>query len=1002
MICNSGTPDGDIFELIDSNGVNIYDGYYTESNALNLVFNTIDNINTLVFSPTNVNNWNTFFDLPTYGTPFSSVTVSGNTVQLYGGSNIIVKSQLFENTDGMVFLDDQVGSIVEIQNNGFANTDLIKVNLTSTQIIGNSSFAYCESLFSVDLPQVITIGNNSFSDCYSLTKLNIPNCSNLGSTVGNDFVFSGISNITIKLTIPPSLLTNNSGSPDGDIQYLQNNNNTVILESIDLTSLNLVFDSIENADLLVGDSSLVSNWNTFFDLPANGIPFTSVTTVGTTIQLSGGSNITLKDQLFYNVDSLIVVSDDIGCVIEGGVESFYYNFSLTTINFPSLTIAGNYCFIQCLSLETVNLPNITILGNDCFRSCKLINFLSFPNLVEVGSDCISNLVLLKEIDFPKLVIAGKFAFADCNYLQSVDLPELKVANRSCFYKCFSVKNYDLPKLEFADIYAMEDSYSVESIYFPELLSAGNNCFEECYSLKNIDLPKITSIGNSCFKDSKLEIINIPSCQSLGGNIANNNVFQDTIDSNVLLTIPPELLTINDGHADGDIIYLGIYNDVTINGSPYIPFTGYTGNLTLVWNDIANADLLVGNASNVADWNTFFDLPSWSTPFTGVTINVNDVILTGGENIIINDGLFNSNVNILEVTDTGCVAYLGNSCFNSCSSLTTVDLPSLSTVGRYCLSFCTSLTSINLPNLTTATEGCFANCSSLTTVNVSGLTIAGDVCFSSCSSLTSIDLPNLIAAGESCFAGLSSLTSVNLPSLTTAGPYCFNSCSSLTSINLPNLTTAGNSCFSSCSSATTIDLPSLTTAGDSCFYFCSSLTTINIPSCINLGSSVGDNNVFYSIDGNTITLTVLDTLMTCNSGNPDGDIQYLQANNTVTVIEVISPTPTPTPTQTQTPSPTPTPSPTGSIVITPTPTPTKTSTPTPSIAPTSTPSPTFIPYTGVPVNEFYAYDISILGNFSGGTAPSGSTAPHPIMIGNDGIPYAQMNAIQIGGFGGLNN
>jgi hypothetical protein len=24
-------------------------------------------------------------------------------------------------------------------------------------------------------------------------------------------------------------------------------------------------------------------------------------------------------------------------------------------------------------------------------------------------------------------------------------------------------------------------------------------------------------------------------------------------------------------------------------------------------------------------------------------------------------------------------------------------------------------------------------------------------------------------------------------------------------------------------------------------------------------------------------------MTCNGGNPDGDIQYLQANNTVTII-----------------------------------------------------------------------------------------------------------------------
>jgi hypothetical protein len=26
-------------------------------------------------------------------------------------------------------------------------------------------------------------------------------------------------------------------------------------------------------------------------------------------------------------------------------------------------------------------------------------------------------------------------------------------------------------------------------------------------------------------------------------------------------------------------------------------------------------------------------------------------------------------------------------------------------------------------------------------------------------------------------------------------------------------------------------------------------------------------------------------MTCNIGNPDGDIQYLQANNTVTIITV---------------------------------------------------------------------------------------------------------------------
>lgn len=40
-----------------------------------------------------------------------------------------------------------------------------------------------------------------------------------------------------------------------------------------------------------------------------------------------------------------------------------------------------------------------------------------------------------------------------------------------------------------------------------------------------------------------------------------------------------------------------------------------------------------------------------------------------------------------------------------------------------------------------------------------------------------------------------------------------------------------------------------------------------------------------ITGKTITLTVPAALMTCNGGNPDGDIAYLQANNTVTVIQV---------------------------------------------------------------------------------------------------------------------
>jgi len=56
-----------------------------------------------------------------------------------------------------------------------------------------------------------------------------------------------------------------------------------------------------------------------------------------------------------------------------------------------------------------------------------------------------------------------------------------------------------------------------------------------------------------------------------------------------------------------------------------------------------------------------------------------------------------------------------------------------------------------------------------------------------------------------------------------------------------------------------------------------------------------------------------------------------------------------------------------------------------------------------VNPQYDYGIDKLGSFSGGTAPAGSVAPHPvysdITTGNDVI---QLNAIKIGGFDGLNS
>ena len=252
----------------------------------------------------------------------------------------------------------------------------------------------------------------------------------------------------------------------------------------------------------------------------------------------------------------------------------------------------------------------------------------------------------------------------------------------------------------------------------------------------------------------------------------------------------------------------------------------------------------------------------------------------------------------------------DNCFRSCHGLINPIFPSLTTASEDCFYDCRYMNSPNFSGLTTAGEYCFQSCSTLTTPNFLSLTTAdnycfislqflntdfpslitaGGECFYNCIGLIDPDFSSLETAGNLCFYSCTALTSISLLALTTAGNLCFYSCTALTSISLPLLTTAGTFCISNCTALTTISLPALTTAGDYCFDGCTALTTISLPALTaantSLGATSGDNSVFNGITGKTITLTVPVYFQTNNGGSPDGDIQYLAANNNETIIYV---------------------------------------------------------------------------------------------------------------------
>ena len=285
------------------------------------------------------------------------------------------------------------------------------------------------------------------------------------------------------------------------------------------------------------------------------------------------------------------------------------------------------------------------------------------------------------------------------------------------------------------------------------------------------------------------------------------------------------------------------------------------------------DMPVQNPFRVDEWNTFFDLPTNGTPFTSVKVKNNKVYLRGGANITLGAGaalyLFQGYYRggkLTKIIDNGnCITAVGGRCFYDNSNLTYVLLPAVTSVGYEVFDGCNSLLFISLALLTSGSPGTFAGCSSLTSAGV--------------------NLPSLITAGYASFSGCTSLTSINLPSLVTIEYSAFYGCTGLTSIYFPNVITVKDYSFIYATSLASVSLPAAGTILDLSFAGCTSLTTISIPSCVALGHDPNNNNVFGGVTGRTITLTVPSALMTCNGGNPDGDIQYLQANNTVTVITV---------------------------------------------------------------------------------------------------------------------
>lgn len=190
--------------------------------------------------------WNTYFDLPAYGTAFTSFEEIGNVTKLYGGQNITIKSNMFNNNTSLIGFNDNIGCILHVSSNCFLDSlNIATLNFPALLTIGNTSFITNYTCQSIYFPELLSTGINNFKDflspTYNFPKLNsvssgllqnavsvssisLPSLSDYsGDFEMEEFILYNIMGCTITLTIPHSLSSN-----PNILNLISNNTVTVI------------------------------------------------------------------------------------------------------------------------------------------------------------------------------------------------------------------------------------------------------------------------------------------------------------------------------------------------------------------------------------------------------------------------------------------------------------------------------------------------------------------------------------------------------------------------------------------------------------------------------------------------------------------------------------------------------------------------------------------------------------------------------------------------------
>lgn len=312
-----------------------------------LTFNDINNFG-LVADVNNVNDWNTF--LVASGNPYTSVVVTGNVVELYGGSNVVIGDSLFIFDSTLVSIYDtntvvrlgasdlgaftfwftsaletvEMQGVQIISGDVFNNSSITSGVFESVEIVYDAGFTFCSNLTTLTILGVLTL-HESAVDGTAITELIIPNCTEtVGPAINNNLslqtidvsgciLWGGISNCPLVTNISLPVAT-----------LLGNDDTQAFYQMDGLTTI-----SAPNATVLKSEAGVYEGLS--FCNALTSVDLSSCTTFGNTVG---------DDDVFNNTNNLtctltvpVSLQTADGGNPDGDLVTFLANNPLSTINY---------------------------------------------------------------------------------------------------------------------------------------------------------------------------------------------------------------------------------------------------------------------------------------------------------------------------------------------------------------------------------------------------------------------------------------------------------------------------------------------------------------------------------------------------------------------------------------------------------------------------------------------------------------------------------------------